>query len=165
MREADPRTKKALRQLVRHPTLALKALAEDLGVAYRTMASWVEPDGPVPTLDQVRQLVLACARYDGAAARQLAEELFGLPACGWFVAEAPRVAGATHDLVREVLEAGAATGAVTGWAAEAAQGGISPDEAEEGVALIHAAERELAEARLAVEAFKAPQLKFAGVMA
>lgn len=165
MRTEDAKTKRALRQLVRHPTLALKALAEDLGIAYRTIASWAEPDGPTPTLDQVRQLVQACSRYDGAAARRLAEELFGLRDTGWFLAASPRVVGAPRDVVHEVLEAGAATGAVTGWVAQAAEGGISPAEADQGVQLLRASAREIAEALAAVETYRAPQLQLAGVWA
>jgi hypothetical protein len=159
----DPRTKAALRRLIRHRTIAAKALAEDLGVAYRTLMSWLEPEGVAPSLDQVRQLVKACARYNQAEARRLAEDLFGIGDCGWFVAVAPRAAGVPADVVHEVLEAGAAVGLVTGWAVEASAGGISPEEAAEGCRLIGAAERELAETRAAVQCFQAPQLNLAGV--
>jgi hypothetical protein len=166
MREADPRTKKALRQLVRHPTLALKALAEDLGIAYRTIASWVEEDGPVPTLDQVRQLVQACARYDGPAARRMAEELLGIQSLGWFIGATPAVAGRPGEVAREVLEAGAAVGRVSAWAVEATSDGqVGPEEAEEGEALIRAGLRELAEAQAAVRLLEAPQLRLVGVPA
>lgn len=161
----DQTTKQALRRLIRHPTIAAKALAEDLGVAYRTLMTWLEPDGPVPSLDQVRQLVVAARRYDPGEARRLAEVLFGLGDAGWFLAEEPRVSGVARDVVHEVLEAGAATGAVTGWVAEAAESGFSPEEAEEGCRLIRSAERELAEALAAVEQFKRPQLRLAGVPA
>ena len=164
MRAEDPKTKRALRQLVRHPSIAAKAVADDLGVAYRTLMAWLEPDGPVPTLDQVRQLVAACARQDAEAARRLAEELYGLPACRWFLAAEPAVAGSAPDVVHEVLEAGAATGRVTGWLAEAAVGGFSPAEAEEGCSLMRAAERELAEAQAALEVYRRPQLRLAGVL-
>lgn len=165
MREVDPRTKRALKVLLRHPTLAMKALAADLGLSYRTIASWVEPDGPVPTVDQLRQLVQACARYDDTAARLLAEDVFGLTVCRWFLAGSPQVSGTRADVVHEVLEAGAATGAVTGWLAEAAAGGFSPGEAEEGCRLILSAQRELAEAKASLETYKAPQLRLAGVAA
>ena len=161
----DPRTKKALRSLIRHRSITAKGLAEDLGVAYRTLMSWLEPDGPVPTLDQVRQLMKACARQDREAARRLAEELFGLADCQWFLAAEPSVAGASPDVVHEVLEAATATGRVTGWLAEAASGGFSPGEAEEGCTLMRAAERELAEAQAALEQYRKPQLSLAGVVA
>lgn len=166
MRAEDPRTKAALRTLVRHPTLALKALAEDLGIAYRTIVSWAEPDGPTPTLDQVRQLVQACARYDGAAARRLAEEVYGLPAAGWFLAAAPVVAGRPGEVAREVLEAGAAVGRVSSWVVGAlADGRVGPSEAQDGGALIRDGLRELAEAAAAVRLLEAPQLRLAVVPA
>lgn len=160
----DPRTKRALRRLIRHPTIQAKAIAADLGIAYRTLMAWLEPDGAVPSIDQVRQLLQACARYDAPAARSLAEELYGLGDCGWFLASEPSVRGVPADVVHEVLEAGAATGAVTGWVASAATAGFSPEEAEEGCRLIRSAERELAEALAAVELFKRPQLRLVGVL-
>lgn len=158
MRE-DVRTKQALARLVRHPTVTMKALAAELGVAYRTMANWVEPDGTIPTLAQVRDLVAAAAKLDPEAARELAADLFGLTDSGWLLAAAPRQAPSASDLVGEVLEAGAAVGEVTGWAARATSDGrVDSTEADEGWRAIHKAQRELAEAAAVVEKHRAPQL-------
>jgi hypothetical protein len=163
MRE-DPTTKKALQTLVRHPRLALKAIAAELGVPYDTVHSWVAPDGPVPTLRQVRQLVAAARRLDEPAARQLAEELFGLEVAGWLLAVAPAHPGRPAELAREVLEAGAAVGRVSAWVVEAtADGVVGPSEAEEGASLLRHVQREAAEASAALRAFMVPQLALAGV--
>lgn len=165
MREADTRTRRALGRLIGHRTLSLKALAEDLGIAYATIHSWTRVDGPVPTLAQVRSLLLAASRYDADAARELAAEVYGIGDAGWLLAAAPRPGPTAQDMVREVLEASAATGAVTGWAAEAAPGGISPAEADVGGQLLHAAQVQLAEAAAVVRRFKAPQGVLPGVPA
>ena len=52
---------------------------------------WLEPDGPVPTLAQVRSLIWAAARHDAGAARELAAEVYGLGDAGWPLAEAEGV--------------------------------------------------------------------------
>jgi hypothetical protein len=166
MRTEDPRTKKALRQLVRHPTLALKALAVDIDVPYDTVHSWISTDGPVPTLAQVRALIWAAARYDAAAARELAAEVYGLGDAGWMLAAMPRPASGVDDLVGEVLQAGAAVGQVTGWAAEATvDHRVDSTEADEGWRLIQVAQRKLAEVTAQVERHRPPQLawRLAGV--
>lgn len=160
----DARTKAALRRLIRHRTIQPKALADDLGVAYRTLMAWLEPEGVVPSLDQVRQVLKACARYDAAEARRLAEEVYGLADAGWFLAAAPPARPCEGDLVREVLEASAATGAVTGWAAEAtADGRVDWTEAERGERAIAHALQLLAQAKAQVHSFRAPQGVLAGV--
>jgi len=164
MRETDHQTKRALQKLIRHPTIPAKALASELGIAYRTIMHWLEPDGPVPTLAQLRQLVGVARRIDEPSARLLAEELFGLEACGWLLGVVPAVSGRPGEVAREVLEAGAAVGRVSAWAVEAtADGRVGPAEAEAGGALIRAGLRELAEAAAAVRLLEAPQMQLAGV--
>lgn len=164
MRDEDQQTKRALQGLIRHPTIPAKALAESLGVHYRTVMSWLEPDGPVPTLRQLRLLVAAARRIDEPAARVLAEELYGLEEAGWLLAVAPAHPGRPAELVREVMEAAGAVGQVSAWAARAtADGRVGPEEAEEGASLLRHVQREAAEASAALRSFMAPQLQLVGV--
>lgn len=123
MRE-DTRTKKALARLVRHPSITLKALAAELGTSYDAVHSWTQVDGPVPTLAQVRALVWAAARLDRVAARDLAADLFGLGDAGWVLSSAPEPSPSSTDVVREVMEAGEAMGALHGATLRAVADGV-----------------------------------------
>lgn len=164
MREADTRTRRALGRLIGHRSLSLKALAEDLGVAYATVHSWTRLDGPTPTLAQVRSLLLAASRYDAEAARELAAEVYGLGDAGWLLAAAPRPGPTAQDMVAEVLQATSAMGQVTGWTAEAtADGRVDWTEAERGDRVVDHVLRLLAQVKAQVHRCRAPQGVLPGV--
>lgn len=158
MRE-DARTKAALRRLVGHPTLSIKTLAADLGMPVTTLHHWCDPTYAVPTLSQVRALVWAAAKQDQQAARELAAALYGLDDAGWILAAAPQPAPDANDVVKEVMEVGAATGQLQGWAVQArADGVVTPSEAVQGIKHGRTALREMAEAIESLERVVRPRL-------
>jgi hypothetical protein len=103
---------------------------------------------------ELRHLLPKLVRVDREEAIALLSELLDLDGCGLALCKTVQVQGSA-ELDREVFEAAAAAGELAGWRAR--RGPV-----EEGIDLARAAEREVEEAKRAIE-MMVPQQRLAGV--